>query len=1022
MSRPRVLIEQWLPIAELGVEAQRENSTGLHPPLNRLHVWWARRPLTVSRAAVLASILPAYPLPSPSAKGIADEGGGQIRPWPDKFRKKFPTFDHYKTWFLRLIGIHGDPVSARKLIEYEKRTGQATPGNKYGYARAFTYNPSEEQLRTLYDLLEWTWGTREITFCDPMAGGGSIPFEALRYGLTVHANELNPVASVILKATLDYPARFGPALADDIRKYGKVWAERVRERLKAFYPPHPPTPDGSLKGGTHLWARTVACPVSGKPVPLSPNWWLRKGDDPIAVRLIADPKLDRCRFEIVRGRTACQRARPDEGTIRRGSAVSPWTGDPIDGDYIKAEAQAGRMGQQLYAVEVFDGTVNWRAPTAEDEAAYQRAVEELRRRRPQWQAADLIPNDDIPDGSKTSEPRRYGMLRWDELFSPRQLLAHVVILEELRKLSNQIRKELPRERAQAVVTYLALATDKCLDYNSRMIRLHAGRCVIAGTFDRHDFSFKWSHGEFDASRNLLPWALEQVVEAYEGIAGLVCPATQMLWGKEQAPVERLRITRANAQTLGNLGDGSVRLICVDPPYYDNVQYGELSDFFYVWMKRSLSDVHPELLNSFVLVPKDEEAVANPARFAFAKKKKELARQDYENKMLACFREMHRLLADEGVLTVMFTHKQVAAWDTLGTALIRAGFRIDASWPVHTESEHSLHQAKKNAAASTILLVCRKRAPAPSDEHTQSRDRKGAAEDAGRRAGGAAGPVWWDDLKGRVRETARQKAAEFQAQGIGGVDLYISTFGPVLSIISENWPVLTSQTDPHTGDPLPLNPGEALDLARQEVVNLRKQGLLLGRSVEFDPVTDWYLMAWDAFKAEEFRADEARKLALVLGLDLERDIVRDKRLVTKKGANVVLNLPPRRRKRGMVDPEAEGFVHLIDAVHTMMMIYEEDGAKACQRFVNKLGLRTDSRIKALVQALMEAIPATRGKDGNFLRPEMATLDRLRMLFWDDLPGPKEEEPPALAQQHTLFAVGEQEEVEEEELEEEEGEEW
>ena len=184
---------------------------------------------------------------------------------------------------------------------------------------------------------------------------------------------------------------------------------------------------------------------------------------------------------------------------------------------------------------------------------------------------------------------------------------------------------------------------------------------------------------------------------------------------------------------------------------------------------------------------------------------------------------------------MFTHKQVEAWDTLAWPR-RAGFRIDASWPVNTESEKSLTKPR--------------RTPLPAQSCSSA-----ASEQASRE------PVWWDDLKAGVHETARQKAEEFEAEGIRGVDLYISTFGPVLSIISENWPVLTSETDPKTGDPLPLKPGEALDLARQEVVNLRKQGLLLGRAVEFDPVTDWYLMAWDAFRAQEFPADEARKLAL-----------------------------------------------------------------------------------------------------------------------------------------------------------------
>ncbi len=421
--------------------------------------------------------------------------------------------------------------------------------------------------------------------------------------------------------------------------------------------------------------------------------------------------------------------------------------------------------------------------------------------------------------------------------------------------------------------------------------------------------------------------------------------------------------------MSEVGKGQVRCICVDPPYYDNVMYSECSNFFYIWMKRTLGDQFPHLFSS-ELTNDEDEAVMNAARFkSMGKKAKPLATADYENKMFACFKEMDRILHPDGVLTVMFTHKQVQAWDTLGSSLMRAGFRIDASWPVHTESEASLHQAKKNAAASTILLVCRKR------------------EASGESA-------WWDDLKGQVRETARETAKRFEREGIRGVDLYISTFGPVLSIISEHWPVLTSNTDPKTGDPVPLLPGEALDLARSEVISLRKQGLLLGRSVEFDPVTDWYLMAWDAFRAQEFPADEARKLALALGLDLEAHLIRDKRLVTKKGKNVTIALPTTRRKKGVVDPESESFTHLIDALHTAMLVYEEDGSKACQVFIDRLGLRNDSRIKALVQAAMQAIPTTRGKDGKFLRPEMTILDALRLLVWEDLPAPPEEEIPKI----------------------------
>jgi len=185
VERPSVLIEHWLPIAELGVECQREGGTGKHPPLNRLHVWWARRPLAVSGAAVLGSVLPAW---SPE--------------WPKKLREQFA-----------------------------KEKGIKLPGNPYGYPRAFTISPDEGQIRTLHNLLEYTWGTRDLSVMDPMAGGGSIPFEALRYGFTTYANELNPVASIILKATLDYPAMFGEELGNEIRKLeGRMGTERPTSR------------------------------------------------------------------------------------------------------------------------------------------------------------------------------------------------------------------------------------------------------------------------------------------------------------------------------------------------------------------------------------------------------------------------------------------------------------------------------------------------------------------------------------------------------------------------------------------------------------------------------------------------------------------------------------------------------------------------------------------------------------------------------------------------------------------------
>jgi len=960
---PPTLIESWLPFEAIGAESQRERgASSALPPLYFLHVWWARRPLTVSRAAVLAGLLPQW-----------SEG------WPVPLRQRFPTQETYHAWFTRLLGILGDPVAGRKLIQWAKQRGIRLKEHPYGGApRAFTVNPSQEDLETMLDLLEHTWGTREITVMDPMAGGGSIPFEALRYGFTVLAGELNPVASVILKATLEYPARFGPSLVNDIRKWGKVWAERVEEKLSPYFPRQP-----GESIFAYLWARTVACPATGKPVPLSPNWWLGKKGAPVAVRLLTDPAWDEPRFEIVRGDALD--FDPNEGTVSRGVGRSPWTGEAVDGDYIKREAQTGRMGHMLYAVAVKrPGGFDFRPPTEEDLAAARRAEAALAENLPQWETAGLVPSEPIPEGLKTAEPHRYGMYRWADVFSPRQLLSLLTFLEALREVSAEMRREMEEERVRAVETYIGVMMDKAAIYNARLSRFNPDR-GIRSIFDRHDFAFVWSHAEFDASANLLPWAVAQIEDAYKDLAKLTASAQLPLWGSDSdSPVARLQVWQGSATDLSQVESGSVHHLCVDPPYYDNVMYAELSDFFYVWLKRSVGHLYPDFFRD-PLTNKDDEAVANPARFEdLGRRKKDLAKRDYERKMAAAFREMARVLRDDGVLTVMFTHKQVEAWDTLATALIGAGFTIKASWPVHTESEHSLHQAKKNAAASTILLVCRKRASQTSEVSETSE---------------VSAPVWWDDIKGRVRQVAREKAAQFADQGIGGVDLYISTFGPVLAVISERWPVLTSEVDERTGQPKPLRPETALDLAREEVIALRKRGLLLGREIQFDPITDWYLMAWDAFKAEQFPADEARKLALALGLDIEEDLVRCKRVIRKKGSFVVLQQPKHRRRKGLADPEAIVFDTLLDAAHAAMLIYQEDGAPACEAFLKRTGLLADGTFKACLQALLNAIPRTQVK-GQFIRPEAEVLDRLRLAFFEELEVPVEEEPQVAKQQLEL----------------------
>ena len=298
----------------------------------------------------------------------------------------------------------------------------------------------------------------------------------------------------------------------------------------------------------------------------------------------------------------------------------------------------------------------------------------------------------------------------------------------------------------------------------------------------------------------------------------------------------------------------------------------------------------------------------------------------------------------------------------------AGFTIETSWPVNTESEQSLHQAKKNAAASTIMLVCRKRAP--SD---------------GR-------PPFFEDIEAEVRAAARDALVRLSDAGIRGVDLLLATYGPALSVISARWPVYSSDADPLTGRSRLLRPEEALDAAREEVTRLQRLRLI-GHPVQLDPLTDFALIAWDTFKAEEFPFDEARRLALAVG-GLDVDELARARVIAKKLGTVVL-LPPAKRVRRAADaeagvpgvyPDATTFASVLDALHTVMYVADEDGLPAAKALADRAGLTTDSRFLAALQGMVNAVPRTKVK-GDWLRGEARTLDALCTAYFPDVSLPE-----------------------------------
>ena len=736
------LIERWLPIAEIGEESTRERrSMTALPPTYYLHVWWARRPLVASRAAVLASLLPA-----------------------DADRKRF----------LHVLGIHGDPVAAKKRIAEATRKGERLGAAAYGYARAFSYTPDSENREWLRGK-----GMTRATVLDPTAGGGSIPFEAVRCGLSVLANDLNPVAVLIERATVEWPTRHGLALNEAVEELGTRFAAEVRRRLDGLFPAEPQH-QSNVRPDGYLWARTVTCPYCEGLVPLSPNWRLAPGGTGVRVlpQCASGPGSEGrvCSFEIVNSAEE-----QSGGTVARGSGLCPFPdcGRVIDGNAIKKRAQDGRMGDQLYAVvykkeipvQTKTGKTRWkwvrcfRATRPEDDNSAHISAR-LAEKMPEWEALDIVPSERFPANSNDDRPIQYGMPLWRDLFSPRQLLCHGTSVEVFREMLDADRDagELTAV-LRAAYGYLALTLDTALNYNNRAGRWDSTTGRVRSMFDRHDYAFVWSYAEMAPLVTGLgyDWAVEKTTKCIRELVSLVrppsgAPANGLFAEPTNASSPPpLTITCKPGHDLDHIADASVDVVVMDPPYYDNVMYAELSDFFYVWLKRTAGHVFPELFRRR-LTDKENEAVANLARFAGQKGAKARAGRDYQERMAAIFAECRRVLKPDGVMTLMFTHKATGAWDALTTGLIEAGFVITASWPINTEAQGSLHIKDKAAANSTIFLVCR---PRTSETAADPAAPMMAAEPVATYEGSPiavepSADLFWEDIEPTVAHAVRRR--------------------------------------------------------------------------------------------------------------------------------------------------------------------------------------------------------------------------------------------------------------------------
>ena len=909
MTSDRRLIEEWLPIAEIGVESGRERAPLTpYPAPNRLHTWWARRPLVMCRAAVLASILPA--------------GADQKK-------------------FIHALGIHGDPVRMRQSIDRANKEKKKLGPNPYGYKRAFTYIPNGEDHAWLSDSVGKDLGT--VLVLDPTAGGGSIPLESHRLGCVTTANDLNPVASLLLQATINWPSVFGSKLIDEFRDLCTRFIAGAKPKYAGVFPS---IPKNTTVNG-YLWARTIPCPHCSGLVPLSPNW--RLAPDGTGIKLQpykSDGPRSKgriCSFKIVKSVQE-----QSEGTVSGGDCTCPYPDCKrvISGDEIKEAAKSDSMGEQLYTI-AYKKRVSYltttsrrrekwereyRAPGPEDsnsEFVQTRLEEKLA----EWDAYDTIPSEGVPHGSKSKEVIRFGARYWRDLFSPRQLLCHGTGVEVFRELLEEDKKNGDiADIRKAAYGYLAITLDTLLNYNSRLTTWHANMVRVGPTFARHDYGFSWSYAEMAPLVAGLgyEWAFGKTAKCIQELVDLMgstpdAKLDQCISLERQEPV----ITCKSGDHLDHIGSGTVDAVVMDPPYYDNVMYAELSDFFYVWLKRTAGLVFPELFQKN-LTDKESEAVANPAKFIGQKKAIAMARQDYQDRMALIFQECRRVLKPSGIMTVMFMHKSTGAWDALTKSIIEAGFYITTSWPINTEARGSMHIRDRAAAKSTILLACRPRQ---------------ASNDIS----------YWEDVEPKVRESVRRRINEFERAGMRGVDTYLSAFGPALEEFSRNWPMQrrAPRNDGNHEDPYSVTPEDALEAARREVKQWRLDKLICStQNKDLDPATAFFVLAWDAFQSPKFQYDEALHLAKAVDVDLDRDVVG--RFARKEGGYLVLWDSQRRHANGSRESRGSSR-RMIDALHQAAYLGRKSGADAAFKYITSEHLDRDDSFVAALEAVLEVLP-------------------------------------------------------------------
>lgn len=653
------LIEVALPLEAINRESAREKSIR-HGHPSTLHLWWARRPLAACRALLFASIV--------------DD--------PSSCPEEFPTQEGQEVERQRLFRI------IETFVKWENSNNEAVL----------------EQARA--EIMKATDGDPPPVL-DPFCGGGSIPLEAQRLGLKAHASDLNPVAVLITKALIEIPPKFAgqpplnpearkglahgatwkgaQGLAEDVRYYGNWMHGEAFKRIGHLYPRMELRDRRESTVIAWLWTRTVTCPnpACGVEMPLVRSFALstRKGKEQYVEPIVENRRV---RFAVREGKNI------PEGTVgRRGArCVACETAVPLD--HVRAEGRAGRMRSQLMAI-VAEGDRRrlYFAPNRQHVDLAESVV------------ADWVPNVDLPSNPRDFKTPNYGLRTFADLFTPRQVVALTTLSDLIGEARERVLADGGRkDYADSIATYLAFALDRVADRHSTIATWDSSpsKLQLRNTFARQAIPMTWDFAEgnpFSTSSGTWLPSVEWVALVLDGLA----PGVQGVANQLDASASIDGVTQP--------------MIATDPPYYDNIGYADLSDFFYLWLRRSLGTIYPDLFST-LLTPKAQELVATPYRFGGDRGR---AERFFEEGLRGSFERMRDAHHPGYPLTVFYAFKQAettdgavasTGWETMLNGLLESGFAVTGTWPIRSELSNRTIASGANALASSIALVCRPR--------------------------------------------------------------------------------------------------------------------------------------------------------------------------------------------------------------------------------------------------------------------------------------------------------------------------